>query len=60
MATLRPLHLRAKVTLELPNAALPGPINLLQMKQSLHGRVIRTTKEDSFYLCAIRFTRPLL
>jgi len=60
VATLRSLTLRAKITLEVPNAALPAPINLFQMKQGLHGRVIRTTKKDSYYLCAIRFTRPLL
>lgn len=60
VATLRSLEANAEVTLELPYAALPAPISLFQMKQGLQGRVVRAMKEDSYYLCAIRFTRPLL
>jgi hypothetical protein len=60
LATLRRLHPPTEVTLEVPNAALPTPINFLQMEQGLKGQVIRTTDKGSYHLCAIRFARPLL
>jgi hypothetical protein len=59
VATREALPRSLKITLELPCAPLPSPFYSLQMKGGLHGRVIRSTNKDSYFLCAVRFARPL-
>lgn len=60
VATRKPLPASSKIMLELPSAPLPTFIHSLQRNHGLKGRVIRSTSKDSYYLCAVRFARPLI
>lgn len=60
VATRRPLPKATKLTLEVPTAPLPAFIYSLQARRALEGRVIRSVSRDTYNLCAVRFTRPLL
>jgi len=60
VATREPLPPSSQIMLELPSAPLPSFIHSLQRNHGLKGRVIRSTSRDSYYVCAVRFARPLI
>jgi hypothetical protein len=60
VATRRTLARACWLYLELPTAPVPTFLLPVQPKPALSGRVVRTLDKDTYYLCAVRFARPLV
>jgi hypothetical protein len=60
VATRRSLPRASRLCLEMPTAPVP-PFHIpLQPNRALSGRVVRSVDKDTYYLCAVRFARPLI
>jgi hypothetical protein len=60
VATRRSLARASWLHLEMPTAPIPAFHLPFQSKRALSGRVVRSMDRDSYYLCAVRFARPLI
>jgi hypothetical protein len=60
VATKRTLSRAAWIYLEVPTAPVPVLPVSQKPKRALTGRVVRSTDKDTYYLCAVRFVRPLI
>ncbi|PYV10876.1 MAG: hypothetical protein DMG23_06190 [Acidobacteria bacterium] len=56
----RALRRSARLSLEIPSSPWPRVVTQLRSIRALQARVVRSSGEDSYNLCAIRFTRPLI
>ncbi len=60
VATRRLLARASWLYLEMPTAPLPPFTHPVRPKHALSGRVVRSTDKGTYYLCAVRFARPLI
>jgi len=60
VATRRSLARSSWLYLEMPAAPIPLVRLSRQPKRALAGRVVRRMDRDTYYLCAVRFARPLI
>jgi hypothetical protein len=60
VATRRTLARASWLYLEMPSAPVPTFYLPVQPKRPLSGRVVRTLDKETYYLCAVRFVRPLV
>ncbi len=60
VATRRALPKSSTLSLEVPSSPWPQLTAQLQSVRSLQARVVRTTGQDAYNLCALRFKRPLI
>lgn len=60
VATRRSLPRGSWLHLEMPTAPVPILHLPRQQKRALAGRVVRNMGRETYYLCAVRFARPLI
>jgi hypothetical protein len=60
VATRRSLPRASLLHLEMPTAPVPLFRLPHQPKRSVKGRVVRSEDKDTYYLCAVKFSRPLV